>query len=61
MIPAASYSWIMLSYSRDMSGQGCSKQGWNNPGLVQISIQIWKLKKQIQFDSLCPQFDNLIL
>ena len=30
-------------------------------GLCKISIQIRKLKKQIQFYSFCPKFDDLML
>ena len=33
------------SSDQTWSGPGCSKLGYDNPGLMQIWIQIWKLKK----------------
>ena len=41
--------------------QGRVVQSWVKITQFEIWIQIWKLKAQIQFNSICQQFDNWLL
>jgi len=45
-----------MNWTKMFSGPGCSS--WGKPGNSEILIQTWKLKKQIQINSFCPQFDD---
>ena len=46
-----------IRYSRP----GCSKQGYDNPGLVPNRIRYESLKTKFSLNSFCLQFDNSVL